>query len=484
MKIFQFLSLAIRWKIGGSLLILIFGILSLMGPAFTRETPLIDRPIITMTTMMVLAGLVFLYLAGLTLHSRSGKRLLIWILITGAMMRIFMLFTTPMLEDDYFRYLWDGAVTAHGLNPYQYSPDQITRGFEEPSNIPPVLLELAGESGAIIENINHSYLRTIYPPVTQAAFALAYLIQPWSLLSWKIVLLLFDAATLLLLFYILRYLNISSLWVGIYWLNPLLVKEIFNSGHMDLLIFPFLLSALILSIRRKPFLAATALVLAMGTKLWPVALLPLIIRPLFQDYKRMAAGLCWFILLCILMFLPVFASGLDPNSGFNAYSQRWQLNDSLFKLFIGMGWGITRIIGIHPGFSQLIARLLTALTLVGWVAYITLQKTNEPQRVFDQALLIVAAMFLLLPNQFPWYVVWLIPFLAISPRRPLLLLNLLLPLYYLRYYFLTINKVEFFDYGIVWLEFVPVWILILREWRIHRKFKITSPLEVSTNHER
>jgi hypothetical protein len=317
MRKFQTTSIPIRWKIGGSLLIFFFGTLSLLAPAFAREIPLIDRPIITMTAFLLLAGLIFIYLAELTIHSRSGKHLLFWILLVGVLMRIFVLFTNPILEDDYFRYLWDGAVTANGFNPYRYSPEQIMQELEEPSNMPPALLELAEKSGAIIDNINHVYLRTIYPPITQAAFALAYLIQSWSLLGWKIVLLVFDAATLVLLFYILHYLNLSPLWIGIYWLNPLLVKEIFNSGHMDLLIFPFLLSALILSARQKPFWAATALALAVGTKLWPVALLPLILRPLFPDYKRLTGVLGWFFLLCLLLFLPVFANGLDPNSGGN-----------------------------------------------------------------------------------------------------------------------------------------------------------------------
>jgi len=237
-----------RWKIGGSLLIFLFGVLLLLAPAFAREIPLVDRPIIVMTLVLLLAGLVFLYLSELIIYTQAGKWLIIWIIAVGTLMRVFMLFSTPILEDDYYRYLWDGAVTANGFNPYQYSPEQIREGLSGGTEIPSPLLALARESGAIINSINHDYLRSIYPPLTQGAFALAYLLKPWSLTAWKIVLLLFDVITLLLLIYILRYLNLSPVWIGIYWLNPLLVKEIFNSGHMDLLIFPFLLAAILLSI--------------------------------------------------------------------------------------------------------------------------------------------------------------------------------------------------------------------------------------------
>ncbi len=47
--------------------------------------------------------------------------------------------------------------------------------------------------------MNHSYLRSIYPPVAQAAFALAHWIGPWEVSAWRLVLLLFDTMTLGLL---------------------------------------------------------------------------------------------------------------------------------------------------------------------------------------------------------------------------------------------------------------------------------------------
>lgn len=451
--------------------LILFGILAFLSASFEGNAPLDKKPVLPATAVMVLAGLVFLYMAELTIYTRAGKQLLIWIIAIGALMRIFMFFSTPILEDDYHRYLWDGAVTANGLNPYQYSPEQIREGLSGTAEIPSTLLALARESGVTINSINHDYLRSIYPPFTQGAFALAHLLKPWSLTAWKMVLLLFDVATLLLLFYILRYLNISPVWIGIYWLNPLLVKEIFNSGHMDILIFPFLLAAILFSIRGKPFPAVITLALAAGAKVWPVLLLPIILRPLYPHYKRLlpAAGL--FGILCLLLFFPVYLTGLDTNSGFNAYSQRWQLNDSLFKIYLWVSLAITKIVGIHPGFSQLLARVLAIFSLLGWTAYITLQKSEDSGKVFDHVLLIVAGMFLLLPNQFPWYGVWLIPFLAISPRKPLLWLTPLLPLYYLRYYFLGRDQVALFDNWIVWLEFIPLWMLLFREWFMRHKLK-------------
>ncbi|HWQ34981.1 MAG TPA: hypothetical protein VNQ79_19205 [Blastocatellia bacterium] len=56
------------------------------------------------------------------------------------------------------------------------------------------------------------------------------------------------------------------------------------------------------------------------------------------------------------------------------------------------------------------------------------------------------------------------PLLALRPRWSLLWLTALLPLYYLRFYFSARSRVAVFDHGIVWLEYVPVWWLLAREW--------------------
>ena len=109
-----------------------------------------------------------------------------------------------MLEDDYFRYLWDGAVVSNGYNVYKYSPEEILKGSESTDPELNEMRKLAEESGTIITQINHPYVRTIYPPVTQLAFALAHRIQPWSLLSWRFILLFTDIIILFLIIVLLQ----------------------------------------------------------------------------------------------------------------------------------------------------------------------------------------------------------------------------------------------------------------------------------------
>ena len=52
---------------------------------------------------------------------------------------------------------------------------------------------------------------------------LAHWLRPWSPAAWRIVLLLFDLATLAALLALLRAIGRSPLWAAAYWWNPLLI---------------------------------------------------------------------------------------------------------------------------------------------------------------------------------------------------------------------------------------------------------------------
>ncbi|MGD8305755.1 MAG: hypothetical protein PVF17_03800, partial [Ignavibacteria bacterium] len=142
------------------------------------------------------------------------------IILTGIICRLILIPTTPVLEDDYHRYLWDGAVSANFYNPYQYSPLDVV---DNAQGIPAELHKLSGEADDLMGKINHPHIRTIYPILSQVVFAAAYIISPWQYWSWKLLLLLFDLALLLVLLRILKYLSLPLILIAIYWLNPVVI---------------------------------------------------------------------------------------------------------------------------------------------------------------------------------------------------------------------------------------------------------------------
>ncbi len=466
------------WVGAGVLLFILHLALAKLSAQFDYERDLLVKPILTFVGIEMLAAVVYLLVVASLGAVSLSKSMLIWVLAVGVVLRAVLFASTPVLEDDFYRYLWDGAVTAEGASPYAFSPGEVLTA-DEASPVPVKLRQLSANSGEIIWRINHPGLRTIYPPVAQATFALAYWIKPWSLMAWRLLLLGFDVATLGLLVLLLQRLRLPLLGLVIYWWNPLLVKEVFNSGHMDVVALPLVLGALLLATSGRQVLSAGALGLAVGAKIWPALLLPVLLRSLINQPRRLAVALTLFALLSGAMFFPVWRGGLDAGSGLTAYGQRWEMNDALYMLLHWLVQSLVKIAGSGVDQSQFIARLLTGLLLAGVVIWVIRPGIDEGVELVRKCLVIIAALFLLSPTQFPWYFVWFLPFLVLCRRWSLLLLTLLLPLYYLRYYFLARNQVEFFDQGIVWLEHVPVWLMLAREWYLKRRGQLQACMEVA-----
>jgi alpha-1,6-mannosyltransferase len=466
-----------KWLLGlgGILLIFATTVITIISPRFGLDTPLIKQPVILLVSLMIFSGIIYLGISHFSVNLISSKGLLIFIITVGLALRIVTIFSTPILEDDYFRYLWDGAVSSNKFSPYEYSPEQILNGNNSKAT-PPALKNLAKESGEIIHRINHPQLKTIYPPIAQSAFVIAHWLKPLSIFSWRVVLLLFDIVTLILLLKILRTLHLPDLAVLVYWWNPLLVKEIFNSGHLDVIALPLVLGALLLNLRKNYLWSVVLLTLSIGVKLWPIVLIPLILRPLTQDPKRLSLGIAIFVLTIATLMFPYYSTGINESSGLVSFGQSWQNNDSIFKILV---WGselILEMLGKHPGHGQFMARIVVFTLITSWIFYVSSQHNDQPKELFEKSLLIIAAVFLLIPTQFPWYYTWMLPFLAVNRRPSLLLLTALLPLYYLRYYLEPRGMVSYFNYVVVWIEFMPVWILLILEWRF--KERIQFPIQV------
>ena len=94
-------------------------------------------PVPALAALSVVAGGVYVLVAagGRRLLS-TQRRVVFWVLLVGAAMRLVMMCSTPILEDDFYRYLWDGAVLAHGFNPYAYAPGAVASGS---ASVPPAL---------------------------------------------------------------------------------------------------------------------------------------------------------------------------------------------------------------------------------------------------------------------------------------------------------------------------------------------------------
>ena len=48
-----------------------------------------------------------------------------WIIAASITFRAVLLFNIPILSDDFYRFVWDGHLTAFGINPYLHLPTAL-----------------------------------------------------------------------------------------------------------------------------------------------------------------------------------------------------------------------------------------------------------------------------------------------------------------------------------------------------------------------
>lgn len=461
-------GVAAGWAALAALLVAGTVALAAASPRFGYDYEIAATPVLALTAGLLVAGLLFLPLPLLIartvpLGRAFTKGSMALMLLAGLAARLVLFPSEPALEDDYQRYLWDGALSARLINPYAHAPETALREGDATA-----LGRLAGEAGLVMLRLNHRDLRTIYPPVTQAAFALAHLLKPWSVPAWRLVLLAFDAATMWLLLMLLKEAGRSPLWSALYWWHPVLLKEIYNSAHMEVVILPFVLLALLLTLRKRPYLAAASLGLAVGAKVWPAMLLPLILRPLINSKRDLPAALSIFGGLCLLWLLPIAAGGFDESSGFVAYVERWKSNSALFPVLEGFSQRVLGLIHLAPERAGVLARLGIAAGIGLLSLFLACHEINGADDLMGRAALVIAALVLFSPAQFPWYGLWLAPFLAFRPWWGFMLLAATVPLYYTAFYFSNAGRPDIFRNGVVWCIWAPVWMAVAVEWRLRR----------------
>ena len=313
------------------------------------------------------------------------------VVVVALAMRLAVIGVTPTLSDDLYRYVWDGKVAAHGIDPYAYAPADTALAALRDRTIQP--------------RINHPDLRTIYPPVAEAGFALVASIAP-TVRAMKLWIVLNDLALVSVLVVWLGRRGLSPLGAIAYAWNPLVVIEYAGSGHHDPTALLWLVVALAFADER-PVLSALALSAAALVKLFPLLALPFLFRH-WPWRARLVA------LFCLVAGLGSFAQrALGPASGLAAFSQVWRNNDSLFTLLEGL---------VTPGGAR-----VAAMALLGAFAIVLLFRSTETATATRR---MMRASVLLGPVAHPWYFGWPLALEPLQPSAPWLLLSCLAILSY------------------------------------------------------
>ncbi len=305
----------------------------------------------------------------------SGGRALAVIWAGAVLFRLVVLAAPPTLSDDLYRYLWDGRVLLHGINPYRY---------------PPAAPELAGLRDALWPLINNPGLPTIYPPLLQLVFAAVAAVSP-TVLAWKAAAVLFDLAAGFFLMAALARRGRPRTWVLLYLWHPLTVVEFAGSGHSDAVGFFFLALAFWLAAGGRRWGSGLALTLAGLVKFLPWVALPALLR-------RLRWGWLAFPVLAALAYLPFHLHGVNALGSLGVFAAKWRANDFLFAEFLPGGGGPATAAALKQ--AKLLAAAVPAAV---WI--LTLVFRRPPASVFSWT---AGAVLLVSPVVHPWYVLWLL----------------------------------------------------------------------------
>ena len=91
--------------LSGIILLLCFSLIVYISPDFSKSIPEVQKPVLFLVAILVFSGAVYLFTILKTPRTDLKKNQLIWVIGIGIILRVLMLFSAPILEDDYYRYL-------------------------------------------------------------------------------------------------------------------------------------------------------------------------------------------------------------------------------------------------------------------------------------------------------------------------------------------------------------------------------------------
>ena len=461
-----------------------------------------ERPIISYLAIYFSLSLLF-FGTCYTILKKTGDQFTFWtIIILGLLFRISILPAQQIQEDDVYRYLWDGKVFANKINPYKYSPSEVHEFKELRIQQPEKYYEIYDEKAEseleklsglkwktakslkYLERVNHPGVPTIYPPLAQYVFWSVHLIQPDSIFAMRIAFLFFDLLALCFIIGILNKLKLNRNFCVVYFWSPLIIKETFNSTHLDIIGISFLCGSIYYLICHRHNLATIFLALGFLGKLYPAILFPLYLKFFFKHSLKkgvtpwlipfVSSGL--FVSIIVLGYTPFMGIRLEMFKGLKAYSLYWQSNDSIFACLVFLFQKLLGSLDSITVFSNSLPVFLSKLTvvcfLIGALVWLLLKNdslTEEPQKLLKYFFILMGLVFLLSPIQNPWYLCWVVPFLCFFPNRSWILLTGLVGLYYIDFYF-DYQEIQSWSKWTPWFEYMPFYLLLI--WDLCNKKKV------------
>ena len=359
----------------------------------------------------------------------------------GLVFRLIILISTPNLSQDFYRFFWDGQLILNGFNPYLNTPNQIIISklisFPEMNEIYELM-------GSLSQN-NYSN----YPPIHQIITFLALLITDksiiTSIISLRLILILFDLGILFYGIKLLRNLKKTKNIIFIYFLNPLVILELIGNLHLEGVMIFFMILSFYHLYRKKEIYSGIFLGLSILTKLIPLIILPLFLYRLgLKKSIRFIATITGVIFTGFAPFIN-FKSLINYSKSINLWFSNFEFNASIYYALkeIFKGFNIRLI-------DYMVYVIPISILIV--LTYLISMKKNKTQDILTQSLIILTTYLFISTTIHPWYIIPLIFLSCFTNYRYPIFWSLTIFLSYFSYYEIQVNENHFLlaiEYGLL-----------------------------------
>jgi alpha-1,6-mannosyltransferase len=352
--------------------------------------------------------------------------------------RVPMVLAPPEPAADLRRYVWDAHAIRAGLSPYAVVPaDPAFANLRTTENWP----------------LNNPDVPSPYPPGAQLFFFASTSLNE-SARAIKLAALVCDA---LLAFVIWRSLLAAAAnpgWVLAYLWSPLVSLEVARHGHLDVAGTLFLAFAAFALARGRALVGSIAFALSVAVKPLPIVLLPLLWRRVSR--RDVVVG----ITVLLALYLPFWDRRRLPIGSVPEVIDRFRFNGPIFSEVASLAGPV----------------VATAFAVAAGLAVAALARRRLSLASPQAWAWPMAAALLCAPLVYPWYLVWLAPFLVAVQTIPL-----------------TIWTVSILSTYVVWRRagvpwVVPVWALVIEygalvaaAWWLWRRKRLRSRFEFDSS---
>ena len=360
----------------------------------------------------------------------------------GLISRIIFLYATPILSQDFYRFLWDGRLILDGINPFLWTPNEIM-GLNKIEG--PLMKKMWEGMGALSQS-NYSN----YPPIHQLPALIAVLLfkqsMALSIIFLRGVMIFADIGILIIGQKLLKLLHLQPKSIFLYFLNPLVVVELTGNLHYEGLMIFFLVCFLYLLERKKILWAGFFMGLSVLTKLIPLLILTLFLFKL--NWKKSWLFYGTVAIVIIIGFTPFFDEMFLTN-----YSKTIGLWFSNFEFNAGIFYTAKAYFNDQYGLSLMpYMRYIAPIVLSLFLMYFLSKKVNSILEILNQTLLLLTVYFLISTTVHPWYIITLIFLSLLTQYRYPIFWSFTIILSYFSYhngYVLENDYWRFTQYGIL-----------------------------------